>query len=481
MRTSLSRFMQFCTVLVMAGIAFAAWWYWPVSGDEANESETIATSSDSDTVVLAEGKLESVQLKFEQVEYRSVRVPTTVPGRLSYDETKHNAILSPASGVLVSIRVHPGDEVQAGDVIAEVNSPEVGAARADVLKASSAVEVSERQANWDSEVHATLATLLKRIQQNATIDEIETEFDGRALGHYRQQLISAYSQLTYTEQVADGTRTLQATGAIPARTVRERLNARRQAEAEFEAICEQVAFDSSVAKERSFNQLADARRRLKIASQELQVILGCWESESETAAVKMLSALSIVAPFAGTIESVSFANSERVNQGSELCILADARRLWVVADVRERDWPAAAQMKSERMQVRIPTFPDRSFEAEFLFLGRSVDPVSQSVQLIASIDNTFGDLRPGMFARTTLESTDSDQWLTVSSRSIVQHENKSFVFVVDGPQQFRSVDVEVGRKTEEWTEVRSGLEQGETVVAEGAFVLKSELLLMGEE
>jgi cobalt-zinc-cadmium efflux system membrane fusion protein len=70
--------------------------------------------------------------------------------------------------------------------------------------------------------------------------------------------------------------------------------------------------------------------------------------------------------------------------------------------------------------------------------------------------------------------------LAVPVSAVMRHEGKSFVFVPDGPEQFRRVDVTTGIESGDDIEVISGLAVGQQVVSHGAFVLKSELLLEKE-
>ena len=63
----------------------------------------------------------------------------------------------------------------------------------------------------------------------------------------------------------------------------------------------------------------------------------------------------------------------------------------------------------------------------------------------------------------------------------MRHEGKVFVFVPDGPGRYRRMDIEAGREEGGFVEVKRGLEAGQQVVARGAFLLKSELLLEKEE
>jgi multidrug efflux pump subunit AcrA (membrane-fusion protein) len=63
----------------------------------------------------------------------------------------------------------------------------------------------------------------------------------------------------------------------------------------------------------------------------------------------------------------------------------------------------------------------------------------------------------------------------------MRHEGKAFVFVADGNGRFRRQTIEIGVESGEYAEVLSGLTVGQEVVSKGAFVLKSELLLEGDE
>ena len=57
-----------------------------------------------------------------------------------------------------------------------------------------------------------------------------------------------------------------------------------------------------------------------------------------------------------------------------------------------------------------------------------------------------------------------------------RHESHAFVFVPSGEGRYRRKDITPGETREGRVEILSGLAVGDQVVAEGAFVLKSELL-----
>jgi multidrug efflux pump subunit AcrA (membrane-fusion protein) len=70
--------------------------------------------------------------------------------------------------------------------------------------------------------------------------------------------------------------------------------------------------------------------------------------------------------------------------------------------------------------------------------------------------------------------------LAVPEAAVMRHEGRTFVFVPAGAGRYRKVDIEAGVESDGFVEVKRGLEAGQQVVAKGAFLLKSELLLDDE-
>jgi multidrug efflux pump subunit AcrA (membrane-fusion protein) len=88
-----------------------------------------------------------------------------------------------------------------------------------------------------------------------------------------------------------------------------------------------------------------------------------------------------------------------------------------------------------------------------------------------------------MFVETELTPRNDVNVLQLPTSTIQRHEGATFVFVSRGDGQFERRDVTLGRATSESVEILAGLTDGELVVAQGGFALKSEMLsdLMVEE
>jgi cobalt-zinc-cadmium efflux system membrane fusion protein len=198
-------------------------------------------------------------------------------------------------------------------------------------------------------------------------------------------------------------------------------------------------------------------------------------------APELLSRVDLRAPFGGTIERRAFSVSERVQTGDTLFVLADTRLLWVKAEIRESDWPAVSLCAGQPLRVSIPAVNQAELEGTVEYVGREVSSETNAIPIVARIGNAAGHLRPGLFARARIPMGAKNDVLTVPVQAVLQHEDRSFVFVAESDTTFRRADVATGVQSEGHVEIVRGLRDGERVVSEGAFFLKSELLLEGME
>jgi cobalt-zinc-cadmium efflux system membrane fusion protein len=319
------------------------------------------------------------------------------------------------------------------------------------------------------------------LDQNAPVDAIESAFSDRALGAYRQEILSAYAKMRLADELIAKVKPLVESGAVSGRVVREREGERQLAETLFRTARDQASFAVEQAKMKAEANVAEADRQLNLAWQSLESLLG-YKEDRNTENLnneETLSRLEIRAPLDGTIESRSFSSNERVMRGDSLVVLANTKTLAVEADIRERDWSAISIQKGADVSVMVPALEGQSFNAKVRYFGREVQSDTNSVPLVARMDNADGLLRPGMFVRVTIPIGDPLQALSIKPESVIHHDNHQFVFVDTKEGSFKRVDVSTGRSSDDWVEVTAGLSAGDMVVTNGAFLLKSELLLQG--
>ena len=407
-----------------------------------------------------------------------------VPGRIQYDDRRHVVVRSATPGIVVRLLVRPGQQVQRGEVLLELNSSEVGDARADVLQRTSELQVAQESSKWARETCEGLASLSQSIRERASIDAIRQQFRSVVLGKSREVLLSTYSELLLAEVQLKTAEENARAGVIPGRVVIEKRQACDQLEETLASQLEERTFEARQLQLQTASRQQDADRRLRIARQHVRTLLGSADDETVPAdagdAEATLSVIQLRAPFAGTVEQLNISNAERVESSAALLTLADTSTLWVAADLRQREWRALQLQPGDKVRV-IPSLEGMEpREAAIHFAGREVDPTTNAVPLVSVIDNADGRLRPGMFVRVAIPVAEPKTTLTVPESSLLEHDRQPFVFVPAGQDLYERVDVKPGLRTDGLVEIVQGLREGDRVVAEGAFFLKSELLLQGE-
>ena len=173
---------------------------------------------------------------------------------------------------------------------------------------------------------------------------------------------------------------------------------------------------------------------------------------------------------------------ERVGPERQILTIADLSTVWVSADIYESHLPILSQLKDQKIRLRSEAWPERVFEATIFYTGDVVQETTRTLSMRAMADNAEGLLKPGMFVSVELPNLSSIQVLQVPLTALQDFEGKTFVFVHMRDGQFRRHVVVTGRRNATSVEILSGLNEGDKVVTEGAFALKSRMLaeLLGE-
>jgi membrane fusion protein, heavy metal efflux system len=465
-------------VLCTAAVTLPRWSRPAESAESVETKDGDPEQPDNGTITLDDEKLAALDLRVEPAALHPLQVFHTVPGRIRYDDARHVDIRAAGNGTLIQVRVTPGDQVSQGQVLGVVSSPEIGTARTEVHHCQENWEVSVKKQDWVQQTSKNVAALIDGLKSRVPIADLEHRFQAKTLGKSRELLMTAYARFLLAEELA---RRAEKDGqaVLPASVLSERKAERRSTTAALQAACEQSAFDATQQVRQAEIEAGDALRRLNIAREQLTTLLGFSPDtvSEEATGGDVLSRVEIRAPFAGTIEERHVAQSERIKTSDSIFVLADTHKLWVAAEVREQDWRALALSPGQEIKVEVPALAGRKLTARVRYLGRQVAAETNSVPLVAEIDNSEGLMRPGLFVRASLPFGAAKPVLSVPSEAIVVHEGTKFVFVRTGPTTFRRGDVTTGRSTDELVEIAGGIEAGAPVVVKGAAALKAVLLL----
>lgn len=191
------------------------------------------------------------------------------------------------------------------------------------------------------------------------------------------------------------------------------------------------------------------------------------------------SQVPIVAPFAGRVIARDLTKGELVETTHKLFVVADLSTVWVVANVSEKDvsyMHRASVVPNQPVDVFVTAYPDEVFQGTVAYVGDVLDTTTRTMQVRLTLGNHTGRLKPEMFATIRVLSESASDVLVVPEAAIQHDRDRTFVFVQKEPGVFEARTVKLGEKNGAFAEVLDGVQEGEMVVKEGAFTLKSELL-----
>ncbi len=191
------------------------------------------------------------------------------------------------------------------------------------------------------------------------------------------------------------------------------------------------------------------------------------------------STFRLTGPITGSVIERNVSVGEGVETTATLFVVGDTSRVWVRADVLERD--LSSVRVGQRATVRTSAF-EQTFVGTLSYISPLMEESTRTVRARVEVDNPERLLRPGMFARVEIEVAGDDAAvLTVPEEAVIRREGETFVFFEETPGTFRRVEVVLGRSVGSHFVVTSGLEEGQNIVVDGAFFLQSEIEKAGFE
>lgn len=168
---------------------------------------------------------------------------------------------------------------------------------------------------------------------------------------------------------------------------------------------------------------------------------------------------TIVAPFDGSIQERAASLGEYLQVGSPIATLVQTHPLRLRVEVPERQSIFVRTGQTVRLLVEGDT---NQYAGWIARLSPALDEVNRMLVVEADVPNR-GGLRPGLFVRTHIVTTDRDPGLTVPPAALITFAGLEKVFIVqDGKAAERTVTT--GRAGVGWIEIKTGVRSGDLVV-----------------
>lgn len=192
----------------------------------------------------------------------------------------------------------------------------------------------------------------------------------------------------------------------------------------------------------------------------------------------MSGRLVVRAAQGGTVLERHASVGERVEPGKDLLLLSDMGEVWVWANLRAGDVQALTRKggKGATFPAEIRGAGGKGYRGTMDVLAGVMNEQTRMFKARVVVPNPDGALRPGMFVSVRVALPGGGTGLSLPRTAVLADAGRSFVFVHKEGDFFIRRPVKLGRAAGDRVEIVSGVKAGQKVVADGAFLLKSDVL-----
>jgi cobalt-zinc-cadmium efflux system membrane fusion protein len=180
--------------------------------------------------------------------------------------------------------------------------------------------------------------------------------------------------------------------------------------------------------------------------------------------------ITVRAPLPGKVLEIAVAAGEyRTDTSASLMTIADLGTVFMAADVPES--VIRLFTVGEAVAIRIAAYPQEEISGRVVRIADTVDAATRTIRVRAMLSNLAGRFRPEMFGEIRHE--ENFQIVpVVPAGAIVQSDQRSVAFRMQGPGVFEPVTVTFGKQRDGRVPVTSGLKAGDRIVVDGAMLLR---------
>ncbi|MGB2985975.1 MAG: efflux RND transporter periplasmic adaptor subunit [Phycisphaerae bacterium] len=436
----------------------------------------------------------------------------SLPGEIALNADRVAHIVPRAPGIVREVLKSVGDAVAAGEVMAWLESMELGEAKVDYLTKWTELGCCTLDLARAQAIHDNTVRLLEVLKSSPSRETLR-DMNGSEMGENRSILVSAYAELVHAEAAYLRERTLFEKKVASERDYQAAQAEYQKADAVYAATRDSVAFkiqrdllEAKRAQRIREIELEGGRRRLYVLGliseeiAELELLgqtqtntatethkcddpncKGCAQDESvgQGAAVaalreaeEKLAWYPLRAPFDGMVIDKHLTLGEKHGDDSNAFTIADLSSVWVDIRVYQQD----IAVVREGQWVRIAT-GDSTAEARGVisYVAPIVDARTRTALARVVLPNPDGSWRPGLFVTAEVSAGEDSASILIPKTAVQRLDEESVVFL-DTEEGLRATPIQLGRGHETHIEVLSGLSAGQRYVTEGAFELKAKLV-----
>lgn len=366
--------------------------------------------------------MEKLGMDIAVVVRRPVIEAVVANGEVTYDETQSARLASRVAGTIWRVEKQVGDRVEKGEILALIDSAEVGRAKSEFMQ--------------------------------------------------------AIAQQRLKKKTADQMKPLASDGAIPGKTYREAEAALQESDIRLLGAQQVLVNLGFVAKASDYAAMSteEIAKRLRLLGLPAEQVANL-DGESTTS-----NLFPLRAPLRGVVVARDAVAGEVVDTSSTLFGVANVDRMWLTLDVRQDD-AKYLQLGQTVLFQASRGHEESEIKGSLVWISTEADDRTRTIKVRANLPNPDGRLRANTFGTGRIVLREEPQAAVVPTEAVHSDGCCNIVFVRDkhflkegAPRFFHVRKVRVGVADGDVTEIIAGMLPGEVIASKNSVVLEAELM-----
>lgn len=238
----------------------------------------------------------------------------------------------------------------------------------------------------------------------------------------------------------------------------------------------EVVRKSGIPVSQALQQAQDTYDEARIAVQSAADTLRLYGVTTNQALAQLHNGrvvIPVFSPISGIVTATNMVVGQIVDTGTPLAKVVNLDRVFVDAQVYEKDLLKVAVGSPTRLNIA--ALPDRAFSGKVLYIGNEVSSDTRTITVRTVLPNPGGTLRPGMFATVFIGSRKPQRTVVIPPEAVLQSGVRQIVYVQVSPQEFVERTVKAGAAAGGRVPLYSGVSPGDRVVVKGNVLIEHEL------
>ncbi|HZH73619.1 MAG TPA: efflux RND transporter periplasmic adaptor subunit, partial [Mariniphaga sp.] len=173
-----------------------------------------------------------------------------------------------------------------------------------------------------------------------------------------------------------------------------------------------------------------------------------------------------------------------ISPGTVLFDIANLSKVWAVFDAYESDLPFLK--KGDNLEYTLQSQPGKTITGTISFINPILDPVTRTAKIRVETSNPRGELMPEMYASAIVNAqlNEYNNELVIPKSAILWTGKRSIVYVKQQHTEtpaFMLRKVELGPSLGDSYVILSGINDGDEIVTNGAYVIDASAQLSGKQ